>query len=105
MTAPGQAEINSVEELAGKEIVVPVASSYFESVVAMNRKLIAGGYEPMKITVSDPRLEIEDLVEMMDANLIPMTVADSHRMQLWSRVFKKVKVHEDIVFREFPTRQ
>jgi membrane-bound lytic murein transglycosylase MltF len=29
-----------------------------------------------------------------------MTVADSHRMQLWSRVFKKVKVHEDIVFRE-----
>jgi len=100
VTAPGQPEIDSIEDLAGKEIVVPVASSYFESVVAMNQKLIKDGHEPMNLTVSDPRLEIEDLVEMMDSDLIPMTVADSHRMQLWSRVFKKVKVHEDIVFRE-----
>jgi len=100
VTAPGQPEINSIADLAGKEIVVPVASSYFESVIAMNQRLIKDGHAPMKLTVSDPRLEIEDLIEMMDADLIPMTVADSHRMQLWSRVFKKVKVHEDIVFRE-----
>jgi membrane-bound lytic murein transglycosylase MltF len=100
VTAPGQPEINSIAGLAGKEIVVPVASSYFESVIAMNQRLIKDGHAPMKLTVSDPRLEIEDLIEMMDANLIPMTVADSHRMQLWSRVFKNIKVHEDIVFRE-----
>ena len=100
VTAPGQPDINSIADLAGKEIVVPVASSYFESVVAMNQKLIKDGHEPIRITVSDPRLEIEDLVEMLDSDLLPMTVADSHRMQLWSRVFKKVKVHEDIVFRE-----
>ncbi len=100
VTAPGQPEINSIADLAGKEIVVPVASSYFESVIAMNQRLIKEGHAPMKLTVSDPRLEIEDLIEMMDADLIPMTVADSHRMQLWSRVFKNIKVHEDIVFRE-----
>jgi membrane-bound lytic murein transglycosylase MltF len=100
VTAPGQAEISSIEDLAGKEIVVPVASSYFESAVAMNMKLMKGGHEPMRITVSDPRLEIEDLVEMLDSDLLPMTIADDHRMRLWSRVFKKVKVHENIVFRE-----
>ncbi len=100
VTAPGQPEVNSIADLAGREIVVPVASSYFESVVAMNQKLIKDGHAPMRITVSDPRLEIEDLVEMLDSDLLPMTVADSHRMQLWSRVFKKIKVHEDIVFRE-----
>ena len=100
VTAPGQPEINSIADLAGKEIVVPVASSYFESVIAMNQRLIKDGHEPMRLTASDPRLEIEDLIEMMDADLIPMTVADSHRMRLWSRVFKNIKVHEDIVFRE-----
>ena len=100
VTAPGQPEINSIEDLAGREIVVPVASSYFESVVAMNQKLIKDGHQPIRITVSDPRLEIEDLVEMLDSDLLPMTIVDSYRMQLWSRVFKKVKVHEDIVFRD-----
>ena len=100
VTAPGQPDVNSMEELAGKEIVVPAASSYFESIVAANRELIQAGHQPIRISVSDPRLEIEDLVEMMDSDLLPMTVADSHRMTLWTQVFQKVKVHEDIVFRE-----
>jgi membrane-bound lytic murein transglycosylase MltF len=100
VTAPGVTGIKTMQDLAGREIVVPAASSYFESIVDVNKKMISDGLEPIKITVSDPRLEIEDIIEMMDANLLPITVADDHRMQLWSRFFKNVAVHEDIAFRE-----
>lgn len=100
VSAPGQPDVSSIQELSGKEIVVPAASSYFESIVSVNQQLIADGLDPIQITISDPRLEIESIIEMMNSNLLPMTVADSHRMKLWSQVFQNVKVHEDIVFRE-----
>lgn len=100
VTAPGVSGIAAMEDLAGREIVVPAASSYFESIVEINRKLLADGLEPIRITASDPRLEIEDILEMMDSDLLPMTVGDDHRLDLWSQIFKNITVHEDIVFRE-----
>ncbi|MGI9199606.1 MAG: transglycosylase SLT domain-containing protein [Woeseiaceae bacterium] len=100
VTAPGQPDVTSIDDLAGKEVVVPAASSYFESLVATNQGLIQRGLQPIRITISDPRLEIEDIIEMMNSGLLPMTVADSHRMKVWSRVFENVEVHENIVFRE-----
>lgn len=100
VTAPSVTGIESIEDLAGREIVVPAASSYFESIIELNKQLVADGLKPLRVTVSDPRLEIEDIIEMMNADLLPMTVADDHRMQLWSRVFDKVTVHEDIALRE-----
>jgi membrane-bound lytic murein transglycosylase MltF len=100
VSAPGQPDVSSMADLSGREVVVPAASSYFESIVSINQQLIADGHDPIKISVSDPRLEIEDIIEMMDSDLLPMTVADSYRMKLWSQVFKNVTVHEDIVFRD-----
>ncbi|MDA0706913.1 MAG: transporter substrate-binding domain-containing protein [Proteobacteria bacterium] len=100
VTAPGVTGIEKMEDLAGREVVVPAASSYFESIVEVNRKLLAKGLAPIKITESDPRLEVEDILELMDSDLLPMTVADNHRLGLWSQVFKNITVHEDIAFRE-----
>jgi membrane-bound lytic murein transglycosylase MltF len=56
--------------------------------------------EPIKITSSDPRLEAEDILEMISAGLLPITVVDEYRSILWSRVFTNLVVHEDIVLRE-----
>jgi len=100
VTAPGIGGIASLEDLAGKEVVVPRASSYFESLSRLNEQFIDDGLEPIRITESDPRLEIEDILEMLDAGLLPMTVADDTRLQLWSQVYTNMTVHEDIVFRE-----
>ena len=100
VTAPGTAAIASITELAGKEIVVPRASSYYESIARLNQQFIRDGLPPIKVVESDPRLEVEDILEMMNADLFPMTVADEHRLNLWSQVFKQLVVHDDIVFRE-----
>jgi len=100
VTAPGVPVVDSIEDLAGKEIVVPLASSYYESIVKLNQKFVSDGLEPIKVTQSDPRLEVEDILEMTSAGLFKMTVADEHRLGLWSRIFENLVVYEDIVFRE-----
>jgi membrane-bound lytic murein transglycosylase MltF len=100
VTGPSAATITNVTDLAGKEVVVPRASSYYESISELNEKFLSAGLEPIKITPSDPRLEADDILEMMNAGLLPITVVDEHRVRVWAKVFKNLSVHEDIEFRK-----
>jgi membrane-bound lytic murein transglycosylase MltF len=100
VTGPSAADIVEVTDLAGQELVVPRASSYYESITALNEQFVADGLQPIKITASDPRLEAEDILEMMNAGLLPATVVDDHRVRVWAKVFNALTVHEDIVFRK-----
>ena len=100
VTGPSAPPINSIEDLAGKEIVVPRTSSYYESITRLNQQFVKDGLAPIRITETDPRLEVEDILEMMNAGLFKISVADEHRLTLWSQVFDKIVVHEDIVFRD-----
>ncbi len=100
VTGPGAPTIATVSDLAGQEVVVPRASSYYESIRELNEEFLSDGLEPIRITPSDPRLEIEDLLEMMNAGLLPITVADEYRLTLWTQVFENLVVHDDIVFRK-----
>ena len=100
VTGPSAPDIVEITDLAGKEVVVPQASSYFESLTELSEQFVKDGLEPIGITASDPRLEAEDILEMINAGLLPTTVVDEYRSILWSRVFKNLVVHEDIVLRK-----
>jgi len=100
VTGSSAATITNVTDLAGKEVVVPRASSYYESISELNEKFLGAGLEPIKITPSDPRLEADDILEMMNAGIFPITVVDEHRVRVWAKVFKNLSVHEDIEFRK-----
>jgi membrane-bound lytic murein transglycosylase MltF len=100
VTGPSAPEIAEVTDLAGKEVVVPSASSYYESISELNEKFVREGLEPINVTASDPRLEAEDILEMVSAGLLPTTVVDEHRVKVWAKVFKNLSVHENIVLRE-----
>ena len=100
VTGPSAADVVDVTDLSGQELIVPRASSYYESVTALNEQFVADGLEPIKVTVTDPRLEADDILEMMNAGLLPATVVDDHRVRVWAKVFSNLTVHEDIVFRE-----
>lgn len=100
VTGPAAPEVSDVEDLAGQEVVVPRASSYYESITELNKRFVRDGLEPIHITATDPRLEAEDILEMMNAGLLPMTIVDDHRVRVWGKVFTNLSVHEDIALRE-----
>lgn len=99
VTGPTVTDVTSMDDLSGREILVPRDSSYFESIAAINDRLRRRALPEITVTPTDPRLEVEDILEMLNAGLLPMTVVDNHRLRLWTQVFEDIKVHDDVVFR------
>src|ERR1700752_4460004 len=96
MAGPSSKPISSLDDLAGKEVHVRQASSYYQSLLRLNEQFKAAGKPLIKVTPVDEVLESEDILEMMNAGLIGITVVDSHLAEFWSKVFDKITVHSDL---------
>jgi membrane-bound lytic murein transglycosylase MltF len=99
VTGPAAPSVASLDDLAGKEIHVRKSSSYYESLVQLNASLKKNGKKPNKLIPVDDVLEDEDLLEMVNAGLIPMIIMDSHKAQFWTQIFEKIQVHSEISVR------
>jgi membrane-bound lytic murein transglycosylase MltF len=99
VTGPAAPSVVSLDDLAGKEIHVRKSSSYYESLVQLNASLKKNGKKPIKLIPVDDSLEDEDLLEMVNAGLMPMIVMDSHKAHFWAQIYEKIKVHPEISVR------
>jgi membrane-bound lytic murein transglycosylase MltF len=100
VTGPAAPQIKTVEDLSAKEIHVRASSSYYASLQSINAKFKKAGKKPMKLVLADEYLEDEDLLEMMNAKLIPMIIIDSHKGEFWKQIFTDLTLHPDIKVRE-----
>ena len=96
---PGAPAVATVADLSGKSVNVRRASSYFESLNALNDKLTGDGKPALRIVPMPDALEDEDVLEMLNAGLLDFTVVDSWKAKLWAEVLPKIKVHDDVVLR------
>jgi membrane-bound lytic murein transglycosylase MltF len=96
VTGPAADSISSIEDLAGREVHTRASSSYYESLVRLNRTFEETGRPEIDIEVENPLLEDEDLLEMVNGGLIPMIVVDSHKAEFWAQVYPDITVHSDI---------
>ena len=99
VTGPGAPTLESLDDLAGKKILVRRSSSYYESLAALNRSFEAAGRPPMTLNPADEHMEDEDLLEMVNAGLIPMVIVDEHKAELWAEVFNSITVRSDLAVR------
>ncbi|MBI5895108.1 MAG: lytic transglycosylase F [Desulfobacterales bacterium] len=99
VSGPFSPSLYRVEELSGKEVFVRRSSSYFESLTALNQRFAAEKKPPVIIKEAPENLEDEDLIEMLNAGLIPLIVVDKHKAVFWKQVFPKIKIHENIALR------
>ena len=81
--------------LAGKEIHVRKSSSYYESLQNLNQLLSSVGKPAVKIIPANELLEDADLLEMVNADLIPAIIIDSHKGRFWKKIFPNIKLHEN----------
>ncbi|MDX1431005.1 MAG: lytic transglycosylase F [Gammaproteobacteria bacterium] len=99
VTGPSGPKLSSVDDLAGQEIHVRESSSYYESLVRLNAAFARAGKPAVEIVLADERLEDEDLLEMLNADLIPMIVIDRHKGEFWAQIFEGITLHPDITVR------
>lgn len=96
VTGPGASDIKTIDDLGGKEIRLRASSSYYEHLAALNEQRHAGGKPEITLTAMDENLEDEDLLEMVDAGLLPWTVVDDYKAAIWKNVFPNLTVRDDI---------
>lgn len=96
VTGRNEPPLKSLFDLAGRRIFVRKTSSYYESLVKLNRGLKSIAKEPVEIIAADEHLEDGDLLEMVNAGVIPAIIVQSHKAKLWSGIFKNTVAYEDI---------
>jgi membrane-bound lytic murein transglycosylase MltF len=99
VTGPASPAISTVDDLSGKDVYARKDSSAYESLLALNEKLKAKGRPPVVIREAAGNLEDDDLLEMVNAGLIPSVVVQDYMAQFWSKVFTNLTVHDAVPLR------
>ena len=73
VTGPAAPAIESFDDLISTPIHIRTSSSYFEHISSLNHERKMAGKKPLNILNADERLEDYDLLEMVNAGIIPET--------------------------------
>ncbi len=75
------------------------SSSYFESLKQLNAEFEKAGKAPVKVRLAPENLESEDILEMVNAGLVKITVVDHHIAEFWAKIFPKLTLNKGATLR------
>jgi ABC-type amino acid transport substrate-binding protein len=96
VTSANGPNINSLEDLSGKTVFVNPSTSYAENLKLLNASLHKEKKPPVIIKNAPGTFETEDILEMVNANLVPITVSDLYLAQFWKGIFPNLHIHENV---------
>jgi membrane-bound lytic murein transglycosylase MltF len=99
VTAPGSRPLASPMDLSGQRVYVRTGSSYVPSLRALSQQIEKSGRPPVIIELSPENLEDDDLLEMVNAGLLPAVVVDDYLARFWKKVFPDMILQDHIVLR------
>jgi membrane-bound lytic murein transglycosylase MltF len=100
VTGPTLPSVTSLEDLSGKEVYANPLTAYYENLKNLNDSLQKARESPILIRAADTNLTDEDLLEMVNAGLIPATATIAIRANFWAKVLPHLTVHSNIVLKE-----
>jgi membrane-bound lytic murein transglycosylase MltF len=80
--------LETLDDLAGREVYVAAGSSYEQH--------LRGRVPKARTLVAPEALEANDLLELVNAGVIDLTVVDDHLGRLWAEVLPDVVLREDL---------
>jgi len=92
--------IASEDALSGMTVHVRRASSYYESLVALNARFRAEGKREAIVQLVPDALEDEDMMEMADAGVLDVLVVDDWKAALWRRALPHIHVNDGFSLRD-----
>jgi membrane-bound lytic murein transglycosylase MltF len=86
----------TLADLGGREVLVRAGSSYAGHLRALSEELAASGGRPIEVIEANRRLVTEDLLEMVNAGVVDLTVADEHLAEAWAEILPDVDIRKDL---------
>ena len=96
VTGPDSPPLTSLDDLAGQTLHVRKSSSFYEHLVRVNTSFNLAGKPEIALVPVEENLEDEDLLEMVNAGLLPMVVTDAPLAEFWTKIFENIRLHPDI---------
>ncbi|MES2220697.1 MAG: transporter substrate-binding domain-containing protein [Acidobacteriota bacterium] len=96
VTGKGFGPANSLQDLSGKKIYVNPLTTYYNNLQQVNVSLHKQGKPPILIEKADSNLGDEDLLEMVNAGIIPATITITERAMVWANVLPNITAHPDL---------
>jgi membrane-bound lytic murein transglycosylase MltF len=88
-----------LDDLAGREVWVRRGGIHHDSLTRLNEQFDARKLRRVDIRELDATVESDEALEMVNAGVIPATVADRYVARLWTSVLPEMRVYEDIRLR------
>lgn len=85
-----------LDDLAGRQVYVRAGASYGEHLKALSQEFERAGRPPVELLEADPDLATEDVLEMVHAGVVELTVADRHLAEVWAEVLPGIVVRGDL---------
>lgn len=99
-TGPGAPPVKNFDQLKGKTVYIRRSSSFYEHLQAINDSLRQAGQPEIGTALVEEQLEDEDILEMVNSGLFPMTIIDQEKGRFWRQVFDSLTIHQDIAVYE-----
>jgi membrane-bound lytic murein transglycosylase MltF len=97
VTGPKSPALHSLEDLSGQEVFVRKSSSYYERLDALNARFKGEGKAPVKLRLAPENLEDEDLLEMLNAGLVPIVFTKAYLPKLWAGIYTNIHANEGVM--------
>ena len=93
VTKAGLPPLNAPDDLSGREVFVRRSSSYYESLQQLNEALKSRDKAPVAIKLAPEALEDDDILEMVNAGLVDITIVDDFVADFWQQVFSDFRIN------------
>jgi membrane-bound lytic murein transglycosylase MltF len=99
VSGPGVPPVPTPQDLAGREIYLRMSDVSKQGVDRFNASLVEAGKPPVKIQSAPEVLADEDILEMVSAGLVPMTMVDDYLAEFWQKVFPNLVLNRGAAVR------
>ena len=100
VTGSALADITSFDGLAGEPIYVNPLTTYFENLRTASGLQVKAGKRPLEIRAADQHLFDDDLIQMVNAGMLPATATTRQRADLWAQVLPNIRAHPNLAIAE-----
>lgn len=90
-------DLEKVSALSGRPVYIRKKSSYATHLRQLNARLKDQNRKPIQVKEAQQYIVTEDILELVNAGVIPITVADHHIAQAWQQALPEIVVREDLV--------
>ncbi len=99
VAGPGVPALATLDDLSGREVHVRRSSSYHDDLTALNERFEKEGKAAITIVPVDEVLEDEDVLQMVDAGILPITITNTLYGEFWKQVYDRITVYDNLTVR------